>query len=118
MFRLNFTSKVMGEGAAKVRRREVVQTLRSPRSGIVVALLNRSLVIEEVMEVGLDDEVIGKAYPTIIDRINWEGLTLLDATRGGFSNKVELYDVLKRAGYRFQPMNTYLFYRVMFQWLK
>jgi len=116
MFRLNFKTKVMGEeGAAKVRRHEVTQTLRSPRSGIVVALLNSTLVIEEVMEVALDDEVVGRAYPMLIDRIDWDTLTLLDATRAGFSNKPEVYAALSRAGY--QPVTSYLFYRVQFGWL-
>jgi len=119
MFRLNFRTRVMGEeGAERVRRHEVVQTLRSPRSDIVVALLNSTLVIEEVMEVALDDEVVGRAYPTLIDRIDWDTLTLLDATRAGFSNKPDLYAALSRAGYRFLPMNTYLFYRVQFEWLE
>lgn len=119
MFRLNFTTKVIGEdGAEKVRRHDITQTLRSPRDDIVAALLNSTLKIGDQMEVALDGEVIGKAYTVLIDRINWDGLTLDDATRGGFSNKNELYAALKRAGYRFLDIDKYLFYRVLFTWLK
>jgi len=119
MFRLNFTTGVMGEeGAERVRRHEVTQTLRSPRDDIVVVFLNSTLRIGDQMEVALDEEVIGKASPLLIDRIDWESLTLMDATRGGFSNKPELAAALQRAGYRFSPMDTYLFYRVQFTWLE
>ena len=119
MFRLNFTSRVMGgDGAEKVRRHEVTQTLRSPQSDIVRALINGTLKVGDPMEVALDEEVIGKASPAMVDRIDWEGVTLMDATRGGFTSKPELSATLQRAGYRFSPMTKYLFYRVQFQWLE
>jgi len=119
MFRLNFKTKVMGEdGAAKVRLHEVTQTLRLPQSDIVIAFLNSTLKIGDQMEVALDDEVIEKASLSLIDRIDWESLTLMDVTRGGFSNKPELYTALQQAGYRFPPMNNFLFYRILFTWLE
>jgi len=119
MFRLDFTTKVLGEIAAeRLRCHEVVQTLRSPQSGIVRALLNSTLRVGDQMEVALDGEVIGMACPAIIDRTDWESLTLMDATRGGFSNKPELAAALHKAGYRFSPMPTYLFYRIQFTWFR
>lgn len=118
MFRLNFTTPVMGEdGAEKVRRQGVFQTLRSERDDIVVALKTRTLIVGDEMEVALDGEVVGKASPLMIDRIAWGGITLIDAREGGFTSIPELNAALQRAGYRFKPMNTYRFYRVQFQWL-
>lgn len=119
MFRLNYTTQVMGtEGAERVRNQEVTQTLRSPRSDIVAAFLNFSLRIGNEMEVGLDNKVVGKASPLLIDRTDWDHITLMDATRCGFTSMPELGAALERAGYRTGPMNTFLFYRVQFEWLE
>lgn len=118
MFRLNFTMQVLGaEAAERLRRREVTQTLRSPSANIVREFLNGRLKIGDLMEVALDGEVLGLAYPAIIDRVTWVTVAPTDAVRGGLNTLDELQQTLQRAGYRFQPMEKYAFYRVQFTWL-
>ena len=117
MLILNFTSKVLGQDAAKkLLKKEVIQTLRSPNEDLVEALLHSEIKIGNEIEVALDGEVIGRAHLSSIDRTNWDTMTLLDASRGGFTSLPELSDALHRAGYRFSPIEQYQFYRVQFTW--
>ena len=117
MFRMDFTTKVLGEVAAgRLRQKAITQTLRSPNSGIVGAMLHGELKIGDYMEVALDNEVIGLAYPAMVDRVSWLPLLAADAQRGGFDTLRELHEALTRAGYRFKPLDKYLFYRVQFTW--
>jgi len=119
MFCLNFTTKVLGERVAvKLRERGVIQTLRSPGSDIVGALLHGQLKIGDQMEVALDGEVVGLAQPAIVDRILLSNLDATDADRAGFADVDEQATVLRRAGYRFKAFNEYEAYRIQFTWIK
>ena len=119
MFRLNFTTRVMGEKAAgRLKNKEITQTIRSEKSDIVLAMLHRELLIGDQMEIALDGEVLGQAYPASIDRLSADLFSIGDATRGGFDTLEEMDKALKRAGYRFHSFNKYLFYRGLFTWLK
>jgi len=117
MFRLNFTTRVMGEdGAERVRRQEVFETLRSERSDIARAFSNGTLTAGDEIEVALDGEIIGKASLSVIDRTDWDGITLIDARESGFTSMPGLSAALRRAGYHVSPIDHYLFYRVQFAW--
>jgi hypothetical protein len=118
MFRLNFTSKVMGpEGTERLRGRRVTQTLRSPSSNIVGELIHRHLQVGDPFEVALDGNLIGEAKLLPCDRISGYWLSIKDANRGGFESLEELEKALKRAGYRFKPLEKYNFYRIPFEWV-
>jgi len=52
-----------------------------------------------------------------MDRLKADELSIDDAKRGGFDNRFELAYALKRAGYRFKPLDEYLLYRCHFTWL-
>ena len=118
MFRLNFTSYVLGaEATEKLRRQEVTQTVRSKSSDIVVAVLSGSLDIGEPIEIFLDGEKLGEA-----ELRHWEGLSAdeldeEDAQRGGFITLAGLVLTLRRAGYRFKALKDYDVFRVRFKWL-
>jgi len=53
-----------------------------------------------------------------MDAVTWEQLDIDDARRGGFDNRFELAYALKRAGYRFMPLDKYQLYRCQFSWLE
>ena len=117
MFRLSFTMQVLGaEAAEKLLNKEVTQTLRSPNDDIVAALLHGQSKIGDEIEVALDGVLIGLAHLSDIDRVSWVALTPTDAVKGGFSSLDDLQQALQRGGYRFQPMEKYLFYRIQFAW--
>ncbi|GAJ09002.1 unnamed protein product, partial [marine sediment metagenome] len=53
-----------------------------------------------------------------MDAVNWGYLSVEDARRGGFDSLADLEQALKRAGYRFRPLNDYQLYRIQFAWLE
>jgi len=53
-----------------------------------------------------------------MDLVTWEALDIGDAQRGGFNTLADLAQALKRAGYRFKPLNEYELYRIQFAWLE
>jgi len=113
--KLEFTTKVLGAVAAgRLREKKVTQTLRSPNCSIVNALIHGSLTIGDRVEVTLDNEFIGHAYPADVDRIKGASLTPSDAERGGFDSVEDLTNGLERAGYRFKKLDGY--YRIRFDW--
>ena len=117
MERLNFTTRVLGEKATdRLKRHQVSQTTRSSSSSTVMAISDHSLKSGERVQVALDDEFIGYAKFASMDNLRLEDLTLDDALRGGFDNRFELFSALRRAGYRFKPLNEYTFYRCRFAW--
>ena len=69
------------------------------------------------MQVLLDDKMIGLAQYVILETVTWVNLDTSDAWRGGFDNLDDLEKALRRAGYRFQAIDVYQFYRLQFTWL-
>ena len=117
MERLNFTTAVLGQKAAsRLRERQVTQTIRSGSSSIVLAISDQRVKSGELIQVTLDDEFVGYAKATSMDKVRLDDLTQDDARRGGFDNRFELFYALRRAGYRFKPLNEYVFYRCQFTW--
>ena len=117
MERLNFTTAVLGQKAAsRLRERQVTQTIRSGSSSIVLAISDQRVKSGELIQVTLDDEFVGYAKATSMDKVRLDDLTQDDARRGGFDNRFELFYALRRAGYRFKPLNEYVFYRCQFAW--
>ena len=117
MEKLEFATQVLGAVAAgRLREKKVTQTLRSPNCSIVNALIHGSLTIGDRVEVTLDNEFIGHAYPADVDRINGASLTPADAERGGFDSIEDLDKALQRGGYRFKKLDGYQFYRIRFDW--
>ena len=119
MERLHFTSRVLGPAAAyRLEKHKVTQTLRSESSDITSAILNGRVSAGDQLEVLLDNIPVGLAELVYMDIVTWEALDIDDARRGGFTNRFELAYALRRAGYRFQPINSYGFYRIQFSWLE
>ena len=115
MERINFTTAVLGAKAtARLKEHQVTQTIRSGTSSIVLAVNDGRLSPGNTIQVTLDDEFVGYARLTGIERISWGLLTQEDARRGGFDNRFELAYALKRAGYRFRPLDEYPLYRCHF----
>ena len=118
MERINFTTAVLGAKATtRLREHQVTQTIRSGTSSIALAVNNGRLSPDDMIQVTLDDDFVGYARFTGIERISWGQLTQEDARRGGFDNRFELAYALKRAGYRFKPLDEYPLYRCHFTWL-
>ena len=118
MERINFTKAVLGAKAtARLRERQVTQTMRSATSSIALAVNDGRLRPRDMIQVTLDDEVVGYARFTGMEKVSWRQLTQEDARRGGFDNRFELAYALKRAGYRFKPLDEYPLYRCHFTWL-
>lgn len=118
MFRIDFTSHVLGkEAAEKLRRQEVTQTVRGKRDTIVVALSRGELKPGDPVEIFLDGERLGEAEFT---RWEWRTANELypdDARRGGFAGRLELLAAMRRAGFRFKALKDYEVYRIQFRWL-
>jgi len=67
----------------------------------------------------LDNIIVGHAELLSMDAVTWETLGIIDAHRGGFDSRLEeLEAALRRAGYRFKPLNQYQLYRIQFFWLE
>ena len=117
MERLSFNSWVLGPKAtAKLKDRKVTQTIRSGSSSIVLAINDQRVKPEEAIQVALDGEFIGYAHLLLMDKVRWGDLGDDDARRGGFDNRNELANALRRAGYRFKPLDEYSLYRCLFTW--
>jgi len=115
---LYFTTRVLGPVAAyRLEKRQVTQTLRAESSSITNAILNGRVSAGEKLEVTLDGIIAGHAELVSMDAVNWEYINLDDARRGGFDTLEDLEKALKRAGYRFKPLNEYELYRIQFAWL-
>ena len=109
---LKFTERVLGpDAAANLRNKKVVQTIRSDKE--IEGLAER-----DVVEVTLDDKVIGEVVITSIDKVRLSELAQDDAERGGFSTLSDLQAAALRAGYRFKPLSEYVANRVLFTWRK
>ena len=119
MEQLHFTTRVLGNKAAsRLEQHELTQTMRSEASSIVLAILGGGLKVSDAMQVILDDRMMGLAELLRMDTVTWGQLDIEDARRGGFDNRFELAHALKRAGYRFMPLDKYQFYRCRFSWLE
>ncbi len=119
MEHLNFSRHVLGTKAtARLEARQVTQTIRSGASSIVLAISDRRIKPDDLMQVTLDDETIGYARHIGMDKVYWRQIDIDDARHGGFDNRFELAYALKRAGYRFMPLDKYQFYRCRFSWLE
>jgi len=117
MERINFTTAVLGKkAAAGLKEHQVSQTIRFGTSSIVLAVNDRRVKPGEIIQVALDDELVGYARLLGMEKVSWEELSQDDAWRGGFDNRFELAYALKRSGYRFKPLNQYPFYRCKFTW--
>ena len=116
---IRFTTRVLGPVATyRLEKRQVVQTLRSKNNTITRSILNGRVSANDHLEIVLDGEVIGIAKLISMDTMKWEGLGIDDANKGGFDTLDDLEMALKRAGYRFKPLNQYELYRIQFIWLK
>jgi len=119
MEQLHFTTRVLGPLAAyRLGEHQVTQTIRSYTSSIVQAILTGRLKVGVQMQVTLDDRIIGLAEYVIMDTVTLDTLTIEDARRGGFDSISDLAFALKRAGYRFKPLNEYELFRIQFAWLE
>lgn len=113
--RLDFHTKVLGRKAAK-RLRHLNGFFLTFRSEPV----NRYIFYD----IYLDDKKLGRAWPTIYNevRLNIDGKTNLGigilnevtASLGGFDTVEEQQQALKRAGYRFKPLDKYWAYPIIF----
>ena len=125
MEQLHFTSHVLGKKAtARLEEYQVTQTIRAESSSMVVrastikAIFNDKIEVDDTLQVILDDRLIGLVQHVIIDMVTWDQLDIDDARRGGFDNRFELAYALKRAGYRFMPLEKYRLYRCQFSWVE
>lgn len=113
-----FTTRVLGPAAAyRLEKHQVTQTLRAKSSSITNAFLLGRVSAGDRVDVVLDDIPVGHAELISMDAVTWEALGIVDAHRGGFDSCLdELEAALKRAGYRFKPLNEYELYRIQFAW--
>lgn len=118
MEQLKFTTRVLGPVAAyRLEQYQVTQTLRSHNSSIIQAIL-LDRVKNRQIQVILDNRMIGLAQYDAINLMCLGQLTIGDAQRGGFDGIPDLTLALKRAGYRFMPIDMYRLYRLRFTWLE
>ncbi|GAJ11330.1 unnamed protein product [marine sediment metagenome] len=117
--RLYFSTRVLGPLAAwRLETRQVTQTLRAESGSITNAILLGRVSAGDRLEVVLDGIFVGQAKFVSMDAVNWECINSDDANRGGFDTLEELEKTLKRAGYRFKPLNEYQLYRIQLSWLE
>jgi len=111
---------VLGPAAAyRLENRQVTQTLRSDSDSLIESILNGRVSAGDRLEIILDGIIVGQAELVSMDAVTWEALRVTDAHRGGFDSQLEeLGAALRRAGYRFKPLNEYEFYRIQFTWLE
>jgi len=116
---IRFTTRVLGPAAAyRLEKQQVTQTLRSESSSITKAILSGMVKIGDYVQVTLDDRPIGLAEYIISDIVTWSQLDIDDARRGGFDTLDDLSEALRRAGYRFKPLNNYQLFRIQFSLLE
>lgn len=118
MEQIRFTTHVLGAAAAyKLEKHQVTQTLRAESSSIVNSIINRRASTRDKLEIILDNIIAGHAKLTSMDAVAWASIDFYDAHCGGFNNLDDLEAALKRAGFRFKPIDRYLLYRIQFVWL-
>lgn len=111
IMRVNFTTSVLSRKAAnRLKDHQVTQTIRSDTSSAIAARPGQPL------EVTLDGVILGQAVLVSKERFTLIGLTVDDARRGGFDDRVELISALRRAGYRFRSLHQYHAWRLLFDW--
>lgn len=116
---IRFTTQVLGCLAAmRLENRQVTQSLRSESDSLTKAILEGRASAGDQLEVSLDGIIIGRAELVYTDAVAWEALDIDDARRGGFDDLADLEQALKRAGYRFKPLNDYQLFRIQFTWLE
>ena len=116
---IRFTTRVLGPAAAyRLEKRQVNQTLRSDSNSVTESIVNGRVSTGDRLEVLLDGILVGHAELVSMDAVTWEALSIDDAHRGGFDTLADLEQALKRAGYRFMPLNQYELYRIQFAWLE
>jgi len=116
---IRFSTHVLGPVAAfRLEQRQVTQTLRSDSNSITNAVILGRVSAGDRLEVFLDAILVGKVHLISMDAVTWADLNADDARRGGFDTLADLSEALKRAGYRFKPMDDYQFYRIQFTWLE
>jgi len=117
MNELGFTSRVLGPDATQLlARKGVTQTLRSQHTDIAFLIQRGLFQATAGIDVRLDGRKIGQATVTELDHVSFSQLNQDDVRRGGFGSLDELKAALIRAGYRYKPMNEYLFHRIQFSW--
>jgi len=116
---LHFTTRVLGPVAAyRLEKRQVTQTLRSESSSITQSIFNRRVSAGDKLEIVLDNTVLGHAELISMHALTWRAVTIDDAHRGGFDSLDDLSKALRRAGYRFKPLDDYQLFRIIFSWLE
>jgi len=116
---INFTTRVLGQATAyRLEKCQVNQTLRSENDTLTTAILNGRVGAGDLLEVILDGIVVGDAKLLSMTAVTWNTLNVDDALRGGFDSLKDLEAALKRAGFRFQPLNDYHLFRIQFRWLE
>ena len=116
---LHFTTRVLGPVAAlRLEKRQLSQTLRSESSSIPNAVLLGRVSAGERLDVLLDSRLVGKVELLSMDAVTWEALDINDARCGGFDTIEDLSQALRRAGYRFKPLNEYQLFRIQFRWME
>jgi len=116
---IRFTTRVLGPAAAyRLEKRQVNQTLRAESGSITNAILLGQVSAGDRLEVLLDSRLVGNVELVSMEVVTWEALGVNDAQRGGFDTLADLEQALKRAGYRFKPLNDYQLYRIQFTWLE
>lgn len=119
MEQLKFTTWVLSKKvASRLKQHQITQTLRSHSSDMVQAILLGELKVGDKIEIILDNQTIGFVRWAWLDTPRWIDLTQADAERGGFDTLADLEKALQRAGFRFQPIGMYKFYRIRFRWLE
>ena len=116
---IRFTTRVLGPATAiRLERHQVTQTLRSESDSVTNAVLLGQVSAGDKLEIILDGIILGHAELVSMDAVTWKSLTIEDARRGGFDSISDLTFALKRAGFRFKPLNEYDYYRIQFTWLE
>lgn len=116
---IRFSTHVLGPVAAyRLEKHQINQTLRSASDSVTNAFILGRVSAGDRLEVFLDGILVGKVKLISIDVIPWAALNADDARRGGFDTLADLSEALKRAGYRFKPMDDYQFHRIQFAWLE
>ena len=111
IMRVNFTTPVLGRKAAnRLKDHQVTRTIRSDTSPIITSKPGQPL------EVTLDGIVLGIATLLSKERFILAKITVDDARRGGFDDRVGLVSALRRAGFRFRSHDRHQAWRLRFDW--
>ena len=111
MERLNLTTPVLGRKAAEqLKKHLVTQTIRSDTSPII------AVEPGQLLEITLDGVSLGVATLLTKERFVLAEITVDDARRGGFDDRVGLVKALHRAGFRFRRPSRYHAWRLRFDW--